>query len=176
MNKFYIEYDTEKLKDPCLLVDLDDKALIEKIFSSLKNTLIFLGGGAGLAAPQIGIHKAAFIWSKDRKVENIQLALNPLLIPDTGSGMIQSLEGCFSVPNKFFYIDRYKKISFNYFDISGKKISMVAEGLEAIILQHEYDHLNKNLIIDKGTLFKSFESPEEYEEFLKVYRNTSHYE
>jgi peptide deformylase len=175
MKEFYIECDDFKLKETCTLIDHSDKELITQIYNSLKNTLHWLGGGAGLAAPQISILKQAFIWTKNRDMNNIKLALNPSIEPYTELGMIESLEGCFSIPQKFFHVPRYKKIYFQYFDINGKEVSRIVEGSEAVVLQHEYDHLQKKLLSDKGKIFKTFDSSKEYKEFLENYRKISNH-
>ena len=175
MKEFYIEYDQSKLNETCAPIDLRDRDLIIQIYDLLRNTLLWLGGGAGLAAPQIDISKQVFIWAKNRDMNNIQLALNPSIEPEIESGTVESLEGCFSLPQKFFHIERYKKIYFDYFDINGKKISRIVEGFEAVILQHEYDHINKNILSNKGKLFKSFNNLREHQEFLENYRKISNY-
>jgi peptide deformylase len=60
-----------------------------------------------------------------------------------------SEEGCLSVPGEFSMIDRSKRISMEYQDTDGKKKTFVAEDFLATVLQHEYDHLDGKLMIDR---------------------------
>lgn len=110
----------------------------------------------GLAAPQIGIGKSVFVYRvperKDGAVifpDEWEVAVNASYQPASDE-IVMMPEGCFSVPH--FYsrkVPRYKKIHFSYFTLDGTKIEGTAEGSKAQIIQHETDHLNGVLYIDK---------------------------
>ncbi|MGF1735305.1 peptide deformylase [Photobacterium satsumensis] len=110
----------------------------------------------GLAAPQIGIGKSVFVYRvperKDGAVifpDEWEVAVNASYEPASDE-IAMMPEGCFSVPH--FYsrkVPRYKKIHFSYFTLDGTKVESVEEGYKAQIIQHETDHLNGVLYIDK---------------------------
>jgi peptide deformylase len=101
--------------------------------------------GVGLAAPQIG---------KNIRVVTINTADGPVCMINpkiTGKSILKEWgeEGCLSVPDVFGQVKRHKKISCQYFTSDKKKISIKAEGLFARVIQHELDHLDGVLFIDK---------------------------
>lgn len=103
--------------------------------------------GVGLAAPQIGQNIAlAVINSKDGAF----CLINPKIIKKSWARELGQ-EGCLSVPGIFGKVRRHKKITLIYLDREGKKIKLTAQGLMARVLQHEIDHLNGILFIDKAT-------------------------
>lgn len=114
--------------------------------------------GVGLAAPQVGVSKRIFI---ARTENGLAIFINPKIIKKSRG--IQTLEeGCLSLPGIYLKIKRAKLLELEALDIAGKKINIKAEGFFARILQHEMDHLDGVLIIDrvnfwrkiKGTLTK----------------------
>ena len=101
--------------------------------------------GIGLAAPQIGIDKrVAVINSKNGAIAFI----NPKIIRKSFFKDIDE-EGCLSVPGKYGKVKRYRKITVRFDDSKGKNNTIVARGLFARVIQHELDHLNGVLFIDK---------------------------
>ncbi|NOH73237.1 peptide deformylase [Vibrio pectenicida] len=110
----------------------------------------------GLAAPQLGINKAAFVYrvpkivdGKPQFPETWEVALNPSYTP-ISKETTPMAEGCFSVPH--FYskaVPRYKEINFRYQNINGQWQEDIVDGYKAQILQHETDHLSGILYIDK---------------------------
>lgn len=114
--------------------------------------------GVGLAAPQVGVSKRMFVAQTEK---GLAVFINPKIIKK--SKMAQTLEeGCLSLPGIYLKIKRAKLLELEALDINGKKINIKAEGFFARILQHEIDHLDGVLIIDrvnfwqkiKGTLTK----------------------
>ncbi len=122
--------------------------------------------GVGLAAPQIGINRRMFAiyYHKDEKTEVKYGLVNPKIIQNSVRKVaIQSGEGCLSVDeDKKGYVYRYHKIVMKAFDIvTNKDIEITATGYDAIVLQHEYDHLDGILYydrIDKNNPYKEVEN------------------
>lgn len=151
----------------------------ESLIKKLKETVInkeSAVAGVGLAAVQIGIPKKVFIaYSKaSRKFLSF---INPEIIwysKRKTSGVPDSknkYEGCLSLPGKWGQVFRYKKIKIVYQTQAGQKATRSFSGQIATIIQHEYDHLNGILFIDrileqKGKLFE-LASDEEGKEYLK---------
>lgn len=101
--------------------------------------------GVGLAAPQVGILKRIIVIDPGTG----PLALVNPVIKKT-AGMQTSEEGCLSYPNVFGNVDRPETVTVEYYDLDGKKQRIKAEGLEAVILSHEIDHLDGVVFLDKA--------------------------
>ena len=102
--------------------------------------------GIGLAAPQIGSDLRICV----ARVDNIPHALiNPQIKSFSRKREIFE-EGCLSFPGKFFPVERSVKVKVKARDLSGKKIKIKAEGLLAPVLQHEIDHLDGVLVINRA--------------------------
>ncbi len=102
--------------------------------------------GIGIAAPQIGIHKCVII--VDVGSNQPQAFFNPKIISKSFS-KIESEEGCLSVPGVFGIVKRHRSVTVTAQNIDGATQTFRAEGLLAIVFQHEIDHLNGILFIDK---------------------------
>jgi len=101
--------------------------------------------GVGLAAPQIGVSKRVIVVNYG---ENIEVYINPE-IEILDSSQETEEEGCLSVPNLRAEVKRYKKVKFSALNLSGQKVELEAEGMQARIFQHEIDHLDGLLFIDR---------------------------
>ncbi len=103
--------------------------------------------GIGLAGPQAGVGLRIFVISLDGTRENARVYINPEITP---SGSLEpSEEGCLSIPGLNAKIKRYSKCRVTAQGLDGKKFTEDAEGLYAIALQHEYDHLEGTMIKDR---------------------------
>lgn len=104
--------------------------------------------GIGLAAPQIGKNLNLAVIN----LVEYDLPVFPIINPKIVSAPAAKTpmeEGCLSLPGKFGQVARPEKITAEFFNTQGKKIKLPAEGLLAKVLQHEIDHLNGILIMDK---------------------------
>jgi peptide deformylase len=114
--------------------------LIKQMIKTLK-----LNNGIGLAAPQIGNFIRLFIIEVDY---TLYIMINPK-IKNLSRNKIELEEGCLSFPGMFKPVQRSKKVSVKYLDQTGKKHKLKAKGLLARAIQHEMDHLNGVLIVDR---------------------------
>jgi peptide deformylase len=103
--------------------------------------------GVGLAAPQAGVPLRLFIISLDGTRENVKVYINPIVTPI--GELIETEEGCLSVPGIFTKIKRYKKCKVTATGLNGKEFSEEAEGLYARALQHECDHIDGVTIVNR---------------------------
>ena len=111
-------------------------------------------GWVGLAAPQIGITKRIIVVSlmKNWDDENFKtiMMLNPEILEASEEMLMDVEEGCLSLPKtKKGFVARHKEIKIRYYDEKAKENVMKLSGLASVIVQHEIDHLNGVLYIDK---------------------------
>ncbi|MBI1978371.1 MAG: peptide deformylase [Candidatus Omnitrophica bacterium] len=104
--------------------------------------------GVGLAAPQIGVSRRIIVVSPNATRGEEKVYLNPEIIESSSEQAVDT-EGCLSLPNVSCEVRRSKRIKFQATDINGNKISQELDGFPARVIQHEVDHLNGILIIDK---------------------------
>jgi len=137
-----------KLGDPVLrqesdeVVDFDDPELlaIVKRLQTANN----MAKGAGVCAPQVGMNTRVFAWKFERQVGHV---VNPVIKETDGTQV--DLEGCLSMPDMWFHVERAKSVHLVGRDILGEEIEYEAEGFFARLIQHELDHLNGTLMIDR---------------------------
>ena len=125
----------------------------EEINDDLRNFLnemfeaMIAADGVGLAGPQAGISKRLFVVIADDDVRRV--FINPQII-STSAEMVDFEEGCLSVPQVYEAISRPKKVTVQAFNENGRPFTLEADGLLARVIQHEYDHLDGILFIDRG--------------------------
>jgi len=102
--------------------------------------------GVGLAAPQVGVSEAFFIYDVG---DGLRLVVNPQILERKGSASDE--EGCLSVPGVWAPIDRATEITLSFLDHSGKRRIRKYTDFEARVIQHEYDHLQGTLFVDRIT-------------------------
>ncbi len=142
----------EILRKPCPLMRSDELALAQDTVQKLLHIREHvLGGGAGLAAPQIGISHPIFIYTPDRTAENLRIVINPSYEP-LGEESIEGHEACYSVPLRCAKLRRWEKIKVRYNTLEGNIKEDVLEGFAAKVFQHEIDHLKGCLTIDHPTV------------------------
>lgn len=111
--------------------------------------------GVGLAATQAGIDKRLIVYDPEADAEkrNYAVLINPEIIESRGS-VISENEGCLSVPDYRSDVKRHEFTVVKGLDREGKPLTITADGLLSIILQHEIDHLNGVLFIDRISALK----------------------
>ena len=119
-------------------------AEIKRIIADMTETM-WHQVGIGLAAPQVGLSYRILVMDDGKG--GAQTLINPEI--ESRSGTIREEEGCLSVPGVFGVVERSKTITVRAMDADGKPVSMEATGLKARIVQHELDHLDGVLFIDR---------------------------
>ena len=114
---------------------------------------MYAESGVGLAANQVGILKQLFVASPDHARGNELVFFNPVLIKKEGT--IKEFEGCLSVPEFYEPVKRSKKVWIRAMTPDGKTVEVKGEGLLSRIFQHEIDHLNGILFVDRLGILKS---------------------
>ena len=119
-------------------------AEIKRIIADMTETM-WHQVGIGLAAPQVGLPHRILVM--DDGNGGAQALINPVI--EDRSGTIREEEGCLSLPGVFGVVERTKTITVRAMDADGKPVSLEATGLKARIVQHELDHLDGVLFIDR---------------------------
>lgn len=123
-----------------------------KLLDNLKDTLYATSFGVGLAAPQIGISKRAIVVDLE---DDLYELINPVIMER--EGFVIDSEGCLSVPGLIGDVVRAQKVKVKALNRQGKEIIIDAEGLLARAFQHEIDHLEGILFIDKAENIRQVE-------------------
>lgn len=133
-----------KVAEPIRAEEINDdfRAFIEEMFEAMKGA-----DGVGLAGPQAGISKRVFVAMADDNVKRV--FINPQIIY-TSAELCDYEEGCLSIPQVYESIQRPKKVTVQALDENGRPFTLEADGLLARIIQHENDHLDGKLFIDRG--------------------------
>ena len=113
---------------------------------------MYANDGIGLAAPQIGRDLQLFIANPSHIRGNELVMLNPVL--DEVRGRASIVEGCLSLPDVWERVTRAARVRLSGQDLSGNPVTIEAEGLMAVVLQHELDHLHGRLFIDRLSWFR----------------------
>ena len=125
------------------ITEIDDRvrSLVEDLLETVD-----MDGRAGLAAPQIGVGLRAFSWNID---DEIGYVLNPRLVEVSTEEYQDGDEGCLSVPGLWYPTERAWYARVEGIDLDGKPVVVEGEELMALALQHETDHLEGMLYIDR---------------------------
>ena len=102
--------------------------------------------GVGLAAPQVGVQRRLFVYDT-HDGDGLQTIVNPVLTESSGEWVFE--EGCLSVPGLSWEIVRPKEIHLTGFDLDGNEVSIEADEYLARVLQHELDHLDGVLLVER---------------------------
>ena len=148
-----LTYPNKTLSLPTTPLDnIDGK--VQEMIDGMANTM-YEAPGIGLAAIQVGWNKSVLIYDISPREESrsLQVLVNPKIITQEGQ-IISENEGCLSVPDFRADVKRSEFISVEGHDREGKPIRVDAEGILAIVLQHEMDHLNGTLFIERISSLK----------------------
>jgi peptide deformylase len=148
-----VTYPDKFLKNPTQAVDNIDGDL-QTLIDDMGTTM-YQAPGIGLAAIQVGVDKSLLVYDIAPKEESrrLNVLINPKIISREGE-IISEDEGCLSVPDFRADVKRAARILVEGVDRDGKPQRFEAEGLLAILLQHEIDHLNGTLFIDHISALK----------------------
>ena len=126
---------------PVEVVDDDLRTLIDDMFETM-----YAAPGIGLAATQVDVHRRLLVADVSADQSEPQVLINPEILEK--DGVIVSDEGCLSVPGYYEEVERAEHIRVRFLDRQGDPQEMEAEGLLAVCIQHEMDHLLGKLFVD----------------------------
>ncbi|MCK4675542.1 MAG: peptide deformylase [Gammaproteobacteria bacterium] len=142
-----------KLAKPVEKVDELIKKLVDDMFETM-----YAAPGIGLAATQVNVHQQVIVIDiSDEKNQPLCL-INPEIVAEEGTESCD--EGCLSVPDTYETVERSEKVTVKALDQNGDEYTLEADGLLAVCVQHEIDHL-------KGKLFVDYLSPLKFQRIKK---------
>ena len=139
-----LEYPDPRLRTKAKPVDVFDAALA-KLAEDMLETM-YEAPGVGLAATQVDVHKRLIVMDVSEGKSRPQVFCNPEILTREGTGITE--EGCLSVPGIFDEVKRATNIRARAQDVKGKFFEIDLDGLGAVCLQHEMDHLDGKLFVD----------------------------
>ncbi|KPD21955.1 MULTISPECIES: peptide deformylase [Idiomarina] len=139
-----LKYPDERLRKVAQPIDkVDDsiRSVIDDMFETM-----YEEQGVGLAATQVDVHKRLFVADCSEDQNEPLVFINPEITE--AEGHFKNDEGCLSFPGVYAKVERAEKITVTALDKNGERFSRSAEGLLAICIQHEIDHLEGKLFVD----------------------------
>ena len=139
-----LEYPDPRLRTKAQPVEVFDAALAQRVEDMFET--MYAAPGVGLAATQVDFHKRLIVMDVSEGKTAPQVFCNPEILAHDGLGVTE--EGCLSVPGIFDEIERAVTIRARAQDVTGKFFEVDLDGLAAVCLQHEMDHLEGKLFVD----------------------------
>lgn len=139
-----LEFPDPRLRKKAAPVETVDDALrtlIDDMFETM-----YAAPGIGLAATQVNVHKRLLVADVSASGDDPHALINPVIVEKDGVQV--SEEGCLSVPGFYEEVERAEHIRVRYLDRSGAEVEAEMEGLLAVCVQHEMDHLEGKLFVD----------------------------
>ena len=139
-----LEFPDPRLRKKAVPVDsVDDelRTLIDDMFETM-----YAAPGIGLAATQVDVHRRLLVADVSSSGDQPYALINPVILEKDGVQV--SEEGCLSVPGFYEEVERAEHIKVRYLNRDGDEIESVMEGLLAVCVQHEIDHLDGKLFVD----------------------------
>jgi peptide deformylase len=139
-----LEYPDPRLRiraEPVTKFDIELKTLVADMFETM-----YAAPGIGLAATQVDVHQRILVCDVGVESKQPLCLINPEII--RAEGKTNAEEGCLSVPEFYDFIDRAAVIRVRAQDPDGKAFELDAEGMLAVCIQHEMDHLEGKLFVD----------------------------
>jgi len=139
-----LNYPDPRLNKIASKVMVVDKQI--KVFINNLSETMYDAKGIGLAATQVDFHKKIIVVDVSEDKNSLVTLINPVLIESSGTQDTE--EGCLSVPDIYEKIERFNSIKVKALDENGKEFEIKAEGLLAVCIQHEMDHLEGKIFVE----------------------------
>lgn len=143
-----LRYPDARLHKAAAPVTVFDEPL-KKLVRDMAETM-YAAPGIGLAASQVDVHKQVIVIDVSERQDSLVVLVNPEIVEASGVSDIE--EGCLSVPGVYDIVERAERVKVRAFDQNGNPFTLEAQGLLAVCIQHEMDHL-------KGKVFVEYLSP-----------------
>jgi peptide deformylase len=139
-----LEFPDPRLRTRAALVTQVDHSVRQLIDDMIET--MYAANGVGLAATQVNVHQRVVVIDVSEQRNQAQAFINPEII--ARDGIEVSEEGCLSVPGTYEEVERAERVTVRALDRNGAQFEIHAEGLLAVCIQHELDHLQGKLFVD----------------------------
>ena len=126
------------------VAEVDER--IRRLVDDMLETM-YVNDGVGLAATQVDVHERVIVMDTSDSRDQPRVLINPELIA-TSDEMVQGEEGCLSVPQIYDKVQRHARVTLRALGRDGQPYEREAEGLEAVCIQHEMDHLMGKVFVE----------------------------
>lgn len=140
-----IHYPDPRLREACSPIE-QANGIVAELAERMKD-LMFRSKGVGLAAPQVGVTVRLFLASPGFDPADVHVYINPRIIDTEGNA--EGEEGCLSFPNIFCKVKRSRTVTVEAVGLDGEPFRQTVSDLHARIVQHEIDHLDGRLLVDR---------------------------
>ena len=130
-----------KLAAPVTVFDEGLKILVAEMAETM-----YAAPGIGLAATQVDVHKQVIVVDVSERRDSLVVLVNPEIVEATGESDIE--EGCLSVPGIYELVPRSERVKVRAYDQNGNAFTLEAQGLLAVCIQHEMDHLQGKVFVE----------------------------
>ena len=145
-----LRYPDARLHKVAAVVDRVDDT-IRKLINDMAETM-YAAPGVGLAATQVDAHVRVIVIDVSEARDQLRVFVNPQLV--AASGETEREEGCLSVPDVYEKVTRSERVTVRALDAHGEPYTLEAEGLLAVCIQHEMDHLEGKVFVEKLSRLK----------------------
>jgi peptide deformylase len=139
-----LRYPDARLHKTAAPVTVFDESL-KKLVRDMAETM-YAAPGIGLAAAQVDVHKQVIVIDASERHDSLVVLVNPEIVDASGISDIE--EGCLSVPGVYDIVERAERVKVRAFDQNGKPFTLEAQGLLAVCIQHEMDHLKGKVFVE----------------------------
>lgn len=137
----------KKVAIPVVRIDEAIKKLVEDMAETM-----YEAPGIGLAATQVDVHKQVVVIDTSEEKNELRVFINPRI--ESTDGAQEGEEGCLSVPGIYEKVERAERVTVRFLDLEGKQQTLAADGLLSVCIQHELDHLNGKVFVDRLSQLK----------------------
>ena len=139
-----LRYPDARLHKVAAPVTVFDEPL-KKLVADMAETM-YAAPGIGLAATQVDVHKQVVVIDVSERRDSLVLLINPEIVETSGVSDIE--EGCLSVPGIYETLERAERVKVRAYDQNGNAFTLEAQGLLAVCIQHEMDHLQGKVFVE----------------------------
>ena len=145
-----LRYPDARLHKVAASVTVFDESL-KRLVSDMAETM-YAAPGIGLAATQVDVHKQVIVIDVSERRDSLVVLINPVILDTSGVSDIE--EGCLSVPGIYDTVERAERVKVRAYDQNGNAFTLEAQGLLAVCIQHEMDHLKGKVFVESLSQLK----------------------
>jgi len=139
-----LRYPDARLHKTAAPITVFDESL-KKLVNDMAETM-YAAPGIGLAATQVDLHKQVIVIDVSERRDSLVVLVNPQIVDASGVSDIE--EGCLSVPGVYDIVQRAERVKVRAYDQNGNPFTLEAQGLLAVCIQHEMDHLKGKVFVE----------------------------